>query len=71
MNKIENERQYEITRKLIKGFNEQIEKLNNETNRNPNRKELILTSLEIAKEEIEQQLAEYESIYPRTQSSNC
>ena len=61
MYKIENDREYEITKIKIKEFNDGIANINDNSEIHPVKKTLLTTSLEIAIEEMQQQLAEYES----------
>ena len=61
MVQIENDHQYNVTKNLVLEVSEQIEKIKSKSGVNPLRKELIRTSLEVFREELQQQLAEYES----------
>ncbi len=59
---IKNEKQYKISKKKVIELNEEIERISNDPNKNPLRKELLTASLMVAKEEIEQDILLYETL---------
>lgn len=61
MGKIENEKQYQITKEWLEKFKVSIEKLKKDTARHPLRNELLLASFLTAKADFEEQITEYKS----------
>lgn len=59
---IKNEKQYKISKRKLKELNVQIGKVENDLSQNPLRNQLILTSLNNARKEIETQIRQYESL---------
>jgi hypothetical protein len=59
---IKNEKQYKISKKLVKEFNQEIERIYNDANKHPLRKEMLITSLEVARNDIEKEILVYETL---------
>lgn len=59
---INNEKQYKISKKKVKELNEQIGRIYNDIDKHPLRKELLITSLEVARNDIEKEIVVYESL---------
>lgn len=59
---IKNEKQYKISKKKVSELNEEIDRISNDPNKNPLRKELLTSSLIVAKEEVEQDILLYETL---------
>lgn len=59
---IKNEKQYNISKKLVKELNNEIENINNnDTDKHPLRNQVLTTSLEIARNDIEKEILDYEN----------
>lgn len=65
---IENEHQYNISKKLLQGINETIDQVKNAKDQHPLRNKLILASAYNLKEEIENDILTYESFKNQNQS---
>jgi ribosome-binding protein aMBF1 (putative translation factor) len=59
---IKNEKQYKISKKKLNELNMQVDKINQDKEKNPLRNQLIIASLNSSKEEIENDLLLYESL---------
>jgi DNA-binding XRE family transcriptional regulator len=59
---IKNEKQYKISKKLVKDLNNEIESIYNDVEKHPLRKELLITSLEVARNDIEKEILDYETL---------
>jgi hypothetical protein len=63
MGKIENERQYEISKKRVEGIKSHINNIRNTPDENPIRKQLHLACLIVSHEETEKEIIFYESLH--------
>ena len=59
---IKNEKQYRISKRKADELIDAIERINNDPKKDPLRKELLTTSLIMAKQDIEQEIKEYEKL---------
>ena len=59
---IKNEKQYKITKKKISDLNHEIDRIYKDSQKNPLRKELLITSLEAARNEMEEEVHIYETV---------
>jgi len=59
---IKNEKQYKISKRIVSEFIEEIERIENNPRKDPWKKELLTSSLIMAKEEIEQEILFYEML---------
>ena len=59
---IRNEKQYNISKKKIKELNNAIDRIYKDADKPPLRKEVLITSLEVTRNDIEKEIVVYESL---------
>ncbi len=66
--KLENEFQYNRSKQLVEKIKADIERLNKDLEKDPLRVQLFTACSYLMKQEIEEQIAEYESVYKKDAS---
>lgn len=59
---IQNAHQYQVSKDRLSELNAGIEKLHNDNEKSPLQKEMLITSLEIARNDIQKEIDDYEKL---------